>query len=105
MPLFDRACTSCQWPKDDNYEPLRQDFPCPQCGAETVHVWTGRAAHIHGDDKYIGGITYENMDHEPVTVYSRAEEKREMDKRGLQHFTRHVGEQGSDKSRKTSRWV
>lgn len=105
MPMYDRACRDCSWVRDDCYEPLRADFPCPQCGGETVRVWTARTAAIHGDDKFIGGLKLENLGHEEVTVYSRSELKREMDKRNLQHFTRHVGEQGSDKSKHTTRWV
>ncbi len=105
MPIFDRACHACGWSRLDCYEPAKCDVFCPACGARTDRVWTARPAAIHGDDKYIGGITHENMGHEPVTVYSRSEEKREMEKRGLQRFVRHVGEQGSDKSSRTSRWV
>jgi hypothetical protein len=66
-------------------------------------VWSAPA--VHGDDKFIGGKTFENLGHEPVTVYSRSELKREMDKRGLQPFVRHVGKPGSDKSDQTVKWV
>jgi hypothetical protein len=77
---------------------------CDSCGKPTVREWTSAAA-IHGDDKFIGGVTYENLDHHPVTVYSRSELKREMDKRGLQPMVRHIGEQGSDRNKNTTRWV
>jgi hypothetical protein len=103
MPVYDRRC-DCGWKRADCYEPIVCAVPCPTCGAETAREWTSRAA-IHGDDKFIGGLTLENLDHHPVTVYSRSELKREMDKRGLVSFVRHVGEPGSDKSSKTSRWV
>jgi hypothetical protein len=66
-------------------------------------VWTA-SANIHGDDQFIGGKTFENLGHEPVTVHSRSELKREMDKRGLREAVRHVGTQGSDKNPRTSRW-
>ena len=78
---------------------------CPNCESETVRVWTARPAAIHGDDKVIGGLEIEHLDHRPVTVYSRSELKREMDARGLQHMVRHAPEQGSDKSPHTTRWI
>lgn len=104
MPIFDRACPSCDWKRADCYELATCDLPCPTCGAATVREWT-RTAVIHGDDKFIGGLTLENLGHTPVTVHSRTELKRAMDARGLRPFVRHVGEHGTDKSRKTSRWV
>ena len=86
------------------YEPLKHRMACPACGGHTSRVWQSGTAAIHGDDKFVGGLTLENLDHHPVTVYSRSELKREMDARGLRSMVRHVGEPGSDKSRYTSRW-
>jgi len=104
MPIFDRRCTSCAWAKDDCYEPAVLEFACPNCHAKTERVWTA-SANVHGDDKYIGGLRLENMGHDEVVVYSRSEKKREMEKRGLREFVRHQPEQGSDRSRHTSRWI
>lgn len=72
------------------------DFPfCPhQRGSQAVI----------GDDRFIGGMTLENLDHDPVTVYSRSELKREMDARGLQSFVRHMPLKGTDKSPHTTDW-
>jgi hypothetical protein len=103
MPIYDRAC-DCGWKRADCYEPISHECTCPKCGALTYREWTCTAA-IHGDDKFIGGVTIENLGHEPVTVYSRSELKREMDARGLEPMVRHQPEQGSDKSKHTSRWV
>lgn len=103
MPIYDRVC-ACGWKRADCYEPRAHELACPECGAATVREWTARVS-AHGDDKFIGGLTLENLGHHPVTVYSRSELKREMDKRGLQPFVRHVGEQGSDRSKHTSRWI
>jgi hypothetical protein len=47
----------------------------------------------------------ENVSHEPVHFRSRAEKKRYLKEHGLIEFVRHVGEQGSDKSKHTSRWI
>lgn len=50
-------------------------------------------------------MTLENLGHEPVTVYSRSELKREMDARGLREFVRHVPDSpGGDSSKHTTRW-
>jgi len=104
MPVYDRRCNTCDWTRQDCYESIDHIEPCPRCGVNTVREWTTRVA-VHGDDAFVGGRTYENLGHDPVTVYSRAELKREMAKRGLQEFVRHAPEQGSDKSKHTSRWV
>lgn len=111
MPLYDRACdaeTECGWWRLDCYEPINAPDPgCPECGGPTARVWLMGQRHrvtIIGDD-IPGGMTLDNLGHEPVTVYSRTELKRIMDARGLQHFVRHVGEQGSDKSKHTTRWI
>jgi len=41
----------------------------------------------------------------PVHFTSRSEKRRYLKEHGLIEFVRHVGEPGSDKSSKTSRWV
>ncbi len=87
---------------------------CEKCGAELqVGDWPlcgGR--HSHGrpsfkvfQDSIPGGLWIENMGPTPVKVYSKSEKRFEMEKRGLVESVRHIGEQGSDKSRHTSRWV
>jgi hypothetical protein len=104
MPIFDRACHSCGWKRDDCFEPHKCDVFCPACGARTERVWASRPAAVHGDDQFIGGKTFEHLGHEPVTVHSRSELKRELDKRGLEPFVRHQPDQGSDKSKHTTKW-
>jgi hypothetical protein len=52
-------------------------------------------ANSHGiqtDEAFIGGLTIENMGHEPVTVYSRTEFKQEMLKRNLEQRIKWAGE-------------
>lgn len=107
MPIFDRWCETCGWQREDVFEPVTLTVThCPS-GHETARGYLrgGRTAAIHGDDGFIGGRTYENLGHRPVTVYSRSELKRELTARGLQEFVRHVGEPGSDKSKRTTRWI
>jgi hypothetical protein len=103
MPMYDRRC-ACGWTRPDCFEPITFALACPECGADTVREWTAAAA-VHGDDQFIGGLTLENLGHHPVTVHSRSELKREMDKRGLRPFVRHQPAQGSDKSKHTTRWI
>ena len=65
---------------------------CPTCH-EVLEVgdWPycphGRSKYgAHGivtDEQYIGGQVIENLDHDPVTVYSRQQLKQEVAKRGL----------------------
>lgn len=105
MPVYDRKCPACCWTRIDCYEPIRHHAMCPECGTETERIWSSRTAAVVGDDPFVGGRTFENLGHEPVTVYSRAEYKRELAARGLQEFVRHQGAPGSDKSKHTTRWV
>ena len=105
MPIYDRRCNSCGWQREDCYETSAHYEPCPTCGEPTERLWTSRPAAVHGDDYWVGGRVYENLGHEPVVIHSRSELKREMDKRGLREYVRHVGEPGGDRSTKTSRWI
>ena len=104
MPIFDRRCPSCGWERDDCYEPVVFERACDACGKPTERVYRVSAAVI-GDDPFIGGKTFEHMGHEPVTVHSRSEYRRELQKRGLQEFVRHAPMPGTDKSDKTTRWT
>ena len=56
-------------------------------------------------DSIPGGLVLENLGAHPVTVYSHSERRMEMAKRGLVERVRHIGENGGDKSRHTSRWI
>ena len=84
---------------------------CTHCG-ETLHVgdWPYcphgpvRNFTIQPDD-FPGGRVFENIDRHPITVYSRSQLKRELDARGLKPMVRHIGENGTDKSKHTQRWV
>lgn len=54
------------------------------------HGKPGESHSIQTDESFIGGVTLENMDHEPVTVYSRAEFQYEMQRRNLDQRIHHV---------------
>ena len=83
---------------------------CDHCGHPvTVGDWPwcphGRPRFgIQTDEAFIGGKTFEHLGHDPVTVYSRGELKRELDARGLEPFVRHQPRPGTDKSPHTELW-
>lgn len=103
MPIFDLACTACDWSRDDTF--IVHALPvCPTCGSPTEKRWTsGFPAVI--DDSIPGGLTIENLSAQPITVYSKSEHRIVMKQHGASLKVRHVGVPGSDKSPHTSRWV
>lgn len=102
MPRYDQSCTSCGWVDEITAQPFVNP-PCPRCGAQTGRIYLG-GYRVVGDE-FPGGKTFENLGHRPVTVYSKSELKREMEKRGLAPKVQHIGTPGSDRSPHTSRWV
>lgn len=70
---------------------------CERCGQE-LHVgeWpfcphgTSLGIAIESNERFIGGITIENMGHEPVTVYSREEFKEQMTRHGVEQRIKYV---------------
>jgi hypothetical protein len=103
MPRFTQHCTVCPWEGDIHAQPFESP-PCPTCGGVTERLWRGQAADVR-DDTFIGGLTLENLGHEPVTVGSRSELRRELKARGLEPMVRHVPVPGSDKSPHTTSWA
>ena len=101
MPRFVQHCVTCPWEGVINVAPFHNP-PCPQCGQATERLWTSSAS-VAGDE-YPGGKTFENLGHEPVTVYSRSELRRELKTRGLEECVRHVPVPGTDKSPHTTSW-
>ena len=75
---------------------------CEKCGeALDIGRWpfcphqaVGSAAVI--GDEYPGGKTFEHLDHRPVTVYSKTELHREMDKRHVRFTDRYHPNDGPD---------
>jgi hypothetical protein len=87
---------------------------CPACNEElVVGSWPFcRGGHAPRtqlfnviSDSIPGGFVQENFGPTPEVFYSKKEMARRAKELGLVPFVRHVGEQGSDKSKHTSRWV
>lgn len=57
------------------------------------------------DDSFPGGQYFEHVSHTGETFYSKTELKSFLKATGQMEYVRHVGEQGSDKSKHTSRWI
>ena len=102
MPRHSQHCMACAW-RDDIFVEVGQHPPCPVCGGATERLWVGRSAKVIGDE-FIGGHVFENLGHDPVTVYSRSELRRELKQRGLEECVRHVPVPGTDKSPHTTTW-
>lgn len=102
MKKYDQHCRACAWTAEIYARPGEHP-PCPACGGETERIYRGGYGFV--GDEIPGGLTVENLDNRPVTVYSKSELKFEAEKRGLVQKVRHVGAAGSDKSPHTTRWT
>lgn len=86
----------------DVFEPVHVGVvPCPLCAEPTLRAWLTKPASVIGDA----------MDHlqvngtkTPIRFRSKLERLRWMKQHHLVDATRHVGQDGSDKSRHTTRW-
>lgn len=77
MPLYDVRCLACGAIRD-NLRLRSGEHPlCLVCASPMEYLWRQSAA-IETNERFIGGVTIENMGHEPVTVYSREEFDRAM---------------------------
>lgn len=104
MPIYEYACPQCS----RAFEALvpvacRNQMLCRVCGCAVNREW--RHAPTMRPDSIPGGLVLENLTPQPKRFYSRTEIKDEMRARGVEAKVRHVGAQGSDKSKHTSRWV
>ena len=85
------VCPACGVEQQDAFHRLDEAYPCANCGTPTEHVWRGKTSNVIGDEWPGGGPkTFENLGHEPVTCQYKSDLKKELDKRDLQHFVRHV---------------
>lgn len=103
MPRYDYRCETCDT-IEERYSSVaeRHDQRCA-CGALLTKLMNIPAAVQ--DDTIIGGFVQENFGVAPETFYSKKDMARRAKELGLMSMVRHVGEQGSDKNSKTSRWV
>jgi putative FmdB family regulatory protein len=102
MPMFDLKCKVCGHIFEAFAFP-HEHIGCRVCGADTDRIWLpGHSPTVIGDE--IDQVI-ENLGPQPKRYRSRAELKRDMDAAGVMPKVRHIGEQGSDKSKHTTRWV
>lgn len=103
MPLYDYHCEMCG--KDEERASTisaRHEQDC-SCGGHLTKLVT--IAPSVAADTIIGGFTQEHFGDQPETFYSKRAMLKRADDLGLKPFVRHVGDQGSDKSKRTSRWI
>lgn len=108
MPIYDRMCE--QGHKIlECYEPITytEEVLCKECNSPTKRTILSKPAAVIGDD-IPGGIWIRhglcNEDGSPRLYYSKSEIAAEAKRRGLVNIVEHVPEQGSDKSRHTTKW-
>lgn len=99
MPRYDRKCPSCGWIAINLLERMDAKRLCDDCGEPTERAWLTPPSVV-GDE----------MDHvqvnglkEPRRFTSKQEHARWLKANGFRINDAHVGEQGSDKSKWTSR--
>lgn len=99
MPMYDYRC-----PFGHETESLErigtERTTCRVCHLEAWREWRS-FANVIGDE-----IDWwdDNIDTKPVHFTSKIERRRMMKEKGVQEYLRHVGEQGSDRSKHTTRW-
>lgn len=102
MPIYDRRCLSCEWTRDDCYEPREYVQPCPSCGGATERLYTGRVNVI--PDTFAIPLVDDNIAKTTQVFYSRSERKAAMKRLGMREAVRHVEFNHSDKSPHTIKW-
>ena len=89
MPTFDSICTRCGY--EETIVVVGGTHPnCARCQGPTEYVWRSYPAQIQTNEAFIGGLTIENLGHEPVTVYSRDELKAAMLRAGAEQQIHYV---------------
>jgi hypothetical protein len=101
-PFYDKSCL-CGWIGIDVLERVNEtDVACPDCGLPTKRIWITKPPTAIGDELdhvQVNGLR------EPRRFTSKIERARWMKENGFRDCTRHVGEDGTDKSRHTTRWA
>lgn len=102
MPMFDFRCEHCDY-EWEGFVHREHHMLCPKCARFADKIFRA-SANIIPDD-IPGGLVVENLSAAPITVYSKSELRAQARARGLVPYVQHRPEQGSDKSKHTSRWV
>lgn len=102
MPMFDVECVNGH--RDERFAWRVSELPpCQQCGAFVLRVLLPSAA-IRADS-IPGGMIVENLAPQPIRFDSHSAHRTYLREHGIRPAVQHIGEQGSDKSRHTSRWT
>lgn len=103
MPRYDYRCEACEKVEERYSSVAERHAQVCGCGAQLTKLLTVPAAVQ--DDTIIGGFVQEHFGVQPETFYSKRDMARRAKELGLIPMVRHIGDQGSDKSSKTSRWI
>jgi putative FmdB family regulatory protein len=103
MPLWDTRCTVCGREAEDRIVWRDQLPACEDCGGATEKRYTHMPA-IH-QDTIPGGLTIEHLAANPIRVESRSEYRRLLKEHGVVNKVQHIGQNHTDKSKLTSRWI
>lgn len=111
--MYDKVCNACAAVQMDVWEPMTTPIVLCGCGGEMQRATLNAAAlpvrkapGVIGDECDIyaqNGIC--NPDGSPRRYSSKSEMAREAAQRGLVNHVTHLGSQGSDKSRFTTKWT
>lgn len=102
MPLYSYKCESCGLLFDRFSTIASRNEQACACGTPLARTYTPTA--VIGDE-IVGGFVQEHFGHTPETFYSKREMARRAKELNLQPMVRHIGENGTDKSSKTTRWI
>jgi hypothetical protein len=100
MPLCDYTCRACDVVLRDSWATT-----APLCRFCSTRMDKLIARGGVRDDSWIGGKTFENLGHDPVTFYSKTDYRRYLKTHGIEEFHRHTPPPGTDKSDQTTSWA
>lgn len=106
MPMYDLACQQCGAQRIDVLQAVEAEQPLCECGAHFTRAWLTKPSNVIGDecDVWVSNALC-HADGSPRRFTSKAEMKRVAAEKGWTNYVQHIGAQGSDKSKHTSRWI
>ncbi len=112
MPMYDRRCSDCGRVKKDLLEAIgASDYSCTEgeCPGVMLRTWLPGSANGVVDDSIPGGLEIKNAlcnaDGTPRRFDSKSDIAREAKRLGWTNVVEHIGQNGTDKSKHTTRWV